>query len=112
MGPTTIHKDILTGLFFDPPYTSKANRSEVYNVDSDKIGNDVFEWAIEHDNLSFLRIAICGYEGEYNFPSSWTKYEWKSISGISGGNRFRERIWFSPHCLKGQKQLSLFEECG
>ena len=58
-----------------------------------------------------LRIALCGYEGEHNLPGSWECCAWKGGGGYgnqSGNqNAHRERIWFSPHCLKGA-QRNLF----
>jgi len=39
-------------------------------------------------------------------PPGWTKVAWTGPKGYQGkGNtkRFNERIWFSPHCLKGEQ---------
>jgi hypothetical protein len=55
-----------------------------------------------------LRIALCGYEGEHEMPSSWTKVSWKTPGGMASlnmdgkgaKNRFRERVWFSKFCLR------------
>jgi hypothetical protein len=49
-----------------------------------------------------------GYEGEYDFPSTWECVQWKANGGYGNqgestrgrANAFRERIWFSPHCLQ------------
>ena len=39
-------------------------------------------------------------------PDSWSVHEWSAHGGYSNeardgdnGNKTRERIWFSPHCL-------------
>jgi hypothetical protein len=54
-----------------------------------------------------MRIALCGYEGEHEMPDSWECVPWKARGGYSSQgenaareNTYRERIWFSPHCLK------------
>jgi len=56
---------------------------------------------------------LCGYEGDYNMPDTWECVEWKAGGGYgnqsqtkNNDNRTRERIWFSPHCLK---QRGLFD---
>lgn len=52
-----------------------------------------------------LRIALCGYEGEHEMPSSWRCLRWSAGAGYGGqaqvrsGNGDRECVWFSPHCL-------------
>jgi len=41
-----------------------------------------------------------------DWPTGWTKVAWTGPKGYQGkGNtkRFNERIWFSPHCLKGEQ---------
>lgn len=105
----------LTGMFFDPPYTMKAKRdNDIYTIDDTSIGNDVFDWAVKNGDNPLLRIALCGYEGEYVFPDSWNEFRWKGSNGFNPNkenkNRFRERIWFSPHCLPEKDiQLGLFD---
>ena len=100
----------LTGIFLDPPYTAEASRcAKLYREDDLSIGHAVTAWAIEQGENPLMRIAVCGYEGEYRFPDSWECFEWKTSGGYANhavgdtagkANRFRERIWFSPHCLK------------
>jgi len=60
---------------------------------------------------NFLRIALCGYEGEHKMPPSWKCVPWKTRGGygsqshgLGRENSHRERIWFSPHCLKALKE--------
>jgi hypothetical protein len=36
-----------------------------------KIASDVFRWAVENGNNPHLRIALCGYKGEHQFPDDW-----------------------------------------
>jgi len=68
-------------------------------------------WALAHGDDPRLRICLCGYEGDHKMPKSWTAVRWKAHGGMSGTykgrglgraqkNRFREILWFSPHCLK------------
>jgi hypothetical protein len=49
-------------------------------------------------------------KGEHEMPSSWECVAWKAAGGYSSqkkkgdnGNKHRERIWFSPHCLGGEQ---------
>ena len=53
------------------------------------------------------RIALCGYDGEHKMPLRWASVAWKAnggygnqASGRGRANARRERIWFSPHCLR------------
>jgi hypothetical protein len=56
-----------------------------------------------------MRIALCGYEGEHAAleAAGWEVVSWKAKGGYSNqrsdgdnGNKHRERIWFSPACLR------------
>lgn len=95
----------LSAVFLDPPY-GVEDRYELYTEDSRTISRDVFEWAVANQHDPLLRIAVCGYEGEHDFPDCWEVFKWRSHGFISkhGGqgriNRERERIWFSPGCLR------------
>lgn len=100
-------KDGWTAVFLDPPY-NQENRNKVYNHD-ENVFKDVEKWCLENENVNNLRIAVCGYEGDYNLPS-WDKYFWKNQGGMSNIspektqgkiNAKKETIWFSPQCLKG-----------
>ena len=58
------------------------------------------------------RIALCGYEGEHAMPADWECVAWKAVGvmGLQGNGRgrdnaHRERIWFSPACLRPQEFL-------
>ena len=62
-----------------------------------------------------MRIALCGYEGEHEFPASWKAVAWKTVGGYGNqgtgqvrDNSARERVWFSPHCLFSET-LPLFD---
>ena len=108
---TVIHGQ--TALFLDPPYTAEAGYAEGLYTHGDKsLGHTVAKWALEHGEDPKMRIAMCGYDGEYQFPDSWECLAWKTAGGYGSPNTRgyknanRERIWFSPHCLKSS-ELSL-----
>ena len=89
----------ITGIFLDPPYTKESGRNaRLYAKDDLRVGHQVQKWAVANGDNPLLRIALCGYEGEYDMPSNWSAFEWKAGGSKSG---HKERIWFSPHCLKG-----------
>jgi DNA adenine methylase len=97
----------LTGIFLDPPYAGDA-AYQVYNGDSMFLAHEVAEWAVRHGDDERLRIAFCGYAGEHQFPASWECVAWKAHGGYGSkadgrgrANAERERIWFSPACLRG-----------
>lgn len=101
----------LTGVLLDPPY---QDGNMEYVAGHGNVSQDVAKWAIENGDNPLLRIALCGYEGEHDMPSSWECVPWKAKGGYGGQskehdnpNAKRERIWFSPHCL-GATQRSLF----
>jgi hypothetical protein len=65
-------------------------------------------WAIEQGESKFMRIALCGYEGEHDMPASWRCFAWKTNGGYGNqdgenDNASKERIWFSPWCLGGAR---------
>ena len=96
-------------VFLDPPYSIETGRyPSCYAVDDLGVAHKVREWALQWGEDLRLRIALCGYEGEHDMPPSWECVEWKAVGGYSNqstdgdnSNRYRERIWFSPHCLSG-----------
>jgi len=58
-----------------------------------------------------MRIALCGYEGDYDMPGTWEKIAWKTGGGYGNrnaknDNAGKERIWFSPNCLKPGRALT------
>lgn len=106
-GPTPTFLRGLTGVFLDPPYADTAGRDpHLYTTDSLSVAHDVRKWAIENGDNPLMRIALCGYEGEHDMPETWDCLAWKAHGGYSGQgsgsnqNKHRERIWFSPHCLR------------
>lgn len=94
----------ITAVFLDPPYSADLHDVD-YSADSD-CSVDVSRWAIENQDNPNLRIALCGYDGEHDLPD-WECYAWKNRGGYGSQgngrgreNTAKERIWFSPHCLK------------
>ena len=101
-----------TAVFLDPPYGKDSGRNDGgYAFEADDVTRDVHAWCVENQDNPKLRIALCGYEGEYDLPG-WECLAWKANGGYGGqgngagrANSHRERVWFSPHCLK-QEMLS------
>jgi DNA adenine methylase len=96
----------MTAVFLDPPYSHDLRDSELY-AHEDDCGSAVREWALANGDNPLLRIALCGYEGEHDMPDSWECVAWKANGGYGSqngngdnANAHKERIWFSPHCLK------------
>lgn len=107
----------LTAVVLDPPYTDDLSTG-IYTHSDPRTANACAKWAVENGNNPLLRIALCGYEGQYrSIPSTWECVPWKAVGGYgnqredgSNTNNTRERIWFSPHCLKVDSSLFSFEE--
>lgn len=117
MGPSVIYGNGISGIVLDPPYGSNADRtSRLYAEDCLQVAEDVRTWALEHGDDPCLRIALCGYEGEHEMPPEWEEVAWKANGGY--GNRSvkgqenarRERVWFSPHCLRPGSFGPLFDD--
>ena len=113
LGPSPTFQLGLTGIFLDPPYDQSIREGTLYRVE-DNVSQAVREWAIQNGKNPLLRIALCGYEGEHDMPSDWEVLEWKASGGygLQGEergreNRNKERIWFSPHCLKFEQRKLL-----
>lgn len=114
-GPTPTFKLGLTAVFLDPPYSAEAGRDmRCYRVDSGTVAHAVREWAIEAGRNPLMRVALCGYEGEHVMPDDWDCVAWKAKGGYGSqgngagkANAHRERVWFSPACIKpgGQSEL-------
>ena len=112
-GPSVTIKHGITGVFLDPPYADEAERTDnLYASDSGSVAHAVAAWALEWGEHRDMRIALCGYEGEHSIPASWECVEWKARGGYGSQgngtgreNAGRERIWFSPHCLKPKQGL-------
>jgi DNA adenine methylase len=107
-GPSVTVKHGITGIFLDPPYSKEAGRdNDIYSVESLDVAHAVREYALEQGGDPSARIALCGYEGEHTMPDDWECVHWKTQGGFGNQadgagreNAGRERIWFSPHCLR------------
>lgn len=102
----------LTGMFLDPPYTGGSGRDEAIYAEEDlSVGHDVRAWCVKHGDNPLMRIALCGYEGEHDelINYGWNAFAWKATGGMGTRrgpeNAYRERIWFSPHCLSEKKAV-------
>ncbi len=106
--PTLTEKLGITGVFLDPPYDQFGH---LYNCN--EVFTEVANWAIANGGNPKLRIALCGYDGSFEMPEGWSEVSWRGIGYGAGkgnkadANRHKERIWFSPHCLQPERQLSL-----
>ena len=104
LGDSVTTKHGVTAVLLDPPY-DEGGHSVAYAAGGN-VSDAVRRWAIDNGENDLLRIALCGYEGEHDMPSSWESVAWKAQGGYgsqSNGrgrdNAKRERIWFSPACL-------------
>jgi hypothetical protein len=105
--PSVTFRHGTTGIVLDPPY----GEGEVdYSAGGNRtnIAADVRDWAVASADNPGLRIALCGYEGQFEMPETWAAVPWKAAGGYSSTaandtqgkkNRHRERVWFSPNCL-------------
>ena len=112
-GPSVTIKHGTTGVFLDPPYADTAKRaSGLYAVDCEQVAHRVREWAIEEGKNPLMRIVLAGYEGEHAMPSDWRVHEWSTRGGYGNqgdgagrANAERERLWFSPYCVRPSDRL-------
>jgi hypothetical protein len=126
--PSTTTRLGLTGIFLDPPYRSSVDGKEsrhgaLYasdkSSDLDKLQADVLRFCVGHTGNPMIRIAVCGLEGEGYEPlesMGWEPVAWSSVgygarSEKGRTNAARERVWFSPSCVKPSRDLyPLFPE--
>lgn len=106
------------GIFFDPPYSDKANRdSDLYNEDSLDVAHEVREWCMERGKIKTYRIVLAGYYEEHKelLDYGWKTYQWSAQGGYSNlgkdrqgrKNKEKETLFFSPYCINNRD--SLFE---
>lgn len=79
-------------IFLDPPYLGQYRKRALYEVDSMDVAKRVEKWCKEHQDDKRLRIALCGYEGDYDLPN-WDIIEWKGRGISRSQNNEKERIW-------------------
>jgi len=109
-------KEKVIGIFFDPPYDHKVRNKDIYKWDDATLSASVRQWCLEHGDDPRFRIVLCGYEGEHEMPETWEKVAWtggrcmpRRHKTQNSDNRLKERIWFSPHCIRMETPV-LFEE--
>jgi DNA adenine methylase len=106
-----------TAVLLDPPYlTDEGNRrAGIYACDDGQVAHAVREWCAEHGSDPGLRIALCGYQGEHDSLEAlgWSVVAWKAAGGYGSrgdargrANAWRERVWFSPGCLRAEQPHS------
>jgi DNA adenine methylase len=104
----------------DVPNTLPQVRRDCPNLYGGQDSPDVWwaarDWALEHGDDPDLRVALCGYAGDFGEHPGWTEYAWRGARGYAGAdnpNRDAERIWFSKGCITLVKaQGELFEAAG
>jgi len=109
--PSVTFRHGVTGVLLDPPYDVDGTD---YGESSSGISTAVREWAQVEGERPEMRIALCGYAGEGHEVlegHGWVVVQWKAGGGYNnlgdGENRHRERIWFSPACVRSQEVLPL-----
>lgn len=102
-----------TGVFLDPPY---LGTEEYYAGFTEKkperlpIAREVDEWALEKGDDQEFRIAVCGYEHNFNLDEyekrGWYLHRWQPRIGFHSGKKDQEErvlnveiTAFSPHRL-------------
>lgn len=105
------------GIFFDPTYGIKANRTKnIYSQDSLSVADDVRDWCLSRGDMPSYKIILAGYFEEHKslLDNGWTFKKWKAKGGYtagketqSGKNRLKETLFLSPHCSKFE-QMKLF----
>jgi hypothetical protein len=100
-------KNGVCAVFLDPPYSAPRDKG-IYQHDSFSIAQSVRKWCVDNGDNPRYRIALCGYAGEHDDLEmlDWSVWSWSASGGYGNlgdgagrGNRKKERIWFSPHCV-------------
>jgi len=95
-------KDGACAVFLDPPYDE--GEGDLYAAHDRSVHDAARQWALANGDDPRLRIAFCGYDGED--MKGWTELAWSTNGGYASQgsdtniNQRRERVWFSPHCLR------------
>jgi hypothetical protein len=97
----------------DPPYDLGERANGLYGHDAHGIAAAVRDWCIENGDDKDLRIVLAGFDTEHVGLEArgWTVHEWFDDAYLAGGRgdqQHRERLWASPHCLRGAAALPLF----
>jgi len=107
-------------VFLDPPYDGFESLYGAVEDNALPLSARVRAWALEMGERPDMRVCLAGYEGEHEMPAGWEVVAWKAKGGYGNQsatgneNAKRERLWFSPACLRieapGKAQRSLFSE--
>lgn len=115
--PSITFRHGTTGVVLDPPYGEGEVDYSAGGNRCDGIAGAVRDWAIANGSNPLLRIALCGYDGQHDMPDDWAVGEWTAAGGYSSTaagdtqgkeNRHRERVWFSPACIRPAQEALLF----
>lgn len=120
-----------TGVFLDPPYPlvradtgKKSREGNLYATDKgadlNALRDEVLSWCRKWGSDPQVRVALCCYEGDGYEPLSalgWDVVSWEASGGYGNqrkgkgkaDNAHRERILFSPACVKPDHSPSLFD---
>lgn len=90
----------VAAVFLDPPYIGFEG---LYH-DKTPVAKQCEVWCKEQTKPN-LRIALCGYVGDYDLPG-WDVFEWSRARSTYGSTKTKDKeaIWFSPSCMKGKGQ--------
>lgn len=106
LGPSLTFRHGTTAVVLDPPYGEGA-MDYAAGGNATGVARDARDWAVANGDNPDLRIVLCGYEGAYDMPPTWEAVAWKNRGGYGSqgdgegrANSHRERLWFSPSCLK------------
>ena len=110
LSPGTMTRNGVCAVVLDPPYSTT---DPVYAHDCSSVAGEVRDWCRRNGDNPRLRIALCGHDGEHNELEAlgWTPETWAKSGGYQGADD-RERIWFSPACIKTREtaQRDMFQE--
>lgn len=105
----------MTAVFLDPPY-GEGEMDYAAGGNATGLAREVRDWAVEAGINPDLRIALCGYDGAFDMPADWECFAWKNRGGYGSQgdgagreNAARERIWFSPACIRPKSTRTLFD---
>ncbi len=97
------------GIFFDPPYGVEDRVDGLYHRDNKSVAAAVRQWCLERGNRPTYRIVLAGYDEHDELAmAGWRQMGWRANGGYANYgqrrkiNRFRETLWFSPHCVEQQ----------
>ena len=107
-------------IYFGSKRHVAGRTGDIYRMDCGKVAHEVRDWCIMRthcEQAKRYRIVLAGYDGEHNVLADehgWTCHAWKAQGGYANfgsydnergkENAHRERLWFSPTCLRPQDE--------